>query len=554
MDKTLQDLIFKAIDQTIEVDEFTVLQEAIEHDDEVRDEYLKAVRLTMSLQEIAAEPADGQAHLATPFGENQSSLAFSVRRSSVLRRGVMLASLLLVFTVAYLMGRGDRIVPKEETIADINDAESVLIGHATLKRAVDVRWADDTRRFREGDLLPNGILKFDDGIAEIDFFCGATLIVEGPAELDIESDWIVSLRKGRLRANVPPAARGFIVRAAGSDIVDLGTEFAVAAEDQNARVEVLDGEIKIQGGQHDGSHLYTGDRRWMIGTEVATAVEGISTLVDLQDRRTDAVQQRFNEWKAGSEVLDQDERLLAYYPIARMPVGRFVSNQAIGPLASDGKLIGPVEVQAGRFNEYSPGLNFSRPGARVRTRIDGQFGAVSFACWVKIDRLEHLYNALFMSDGYENGEVHWQIRSDGRMMISVMVDDTQPTEHFNRLEQQVVTTAGLARVYHSEPIWDAARSGQWIHLAAVYDPVSRRVTQYADGQKVCDEQIVDRYYVDTIRIGAAEIGNWGQPFRDSPTFAVRNLNGTIDELAVFGAALSSQDVQELYEKGRPVGY
>ena len=36
-----------------------------------------------------------------------------------------------------------------------------------------------------------------------------------------------------------------------------------------------------------------------------------------------------------------------------------------------------------------------------------------------------------MSDGYETGELHWQIRNDGRLMFSVMVDDTQGIRHFS---------------------------------------------------------------------------------------------------------------------------
>ncbi len=57
-----------------------------------------------------------------------------------------------------------------------------------------------------------------------------------------------------------------------------------------------------------------------------------------------------------------------------------------------------------------------------------------------------------------------------------------------------------------------------------------------------------------LRIGPAEIGNWGQPLRTSPWFSVRNLNGTIDELAIFGTALQQDEIQHLYEQGKPLGY
>ena len=83
---------------------------------------------------------------------------------------------------------------------------------------------------------------------------------------------------------------------------------------------------------------------------------------------------------------------------------------------------------------------------------------------------------------------------------------------------------------------------------------SRRVVQYANGKQVGSEKIIDKFYIDTLRIGPAEMGNWGQPSRKTPSFAVRNLNGTIDELAIFDAALTADEIHQLYEEGKPLGY
>jgi len=153
-----------------------------------------------------------------------------------------------------------------------------------------------------------------------------------------------------------------------------------------------------------------------------------------------------------------------------------------------------------------------------------------------------------MADGYENGEPHWQIRDDGRMMFSVMVDDTPGSG------DGPANDARLHRIFFTDPIWDTSMNGQWLHLVAVYDPVNRQATQYVDGIEVSSEGIPDRFYVTALRIGSAEIGNWGQPLRPSPRFAVRNLNGTVDELAIYNAALNANEVLNLYEQGKPIGY
>ncbi len=559
MDSNIRKLIFQAIDQTISAEDFERLQDKIEQDEEVRSEYLRAVRLCESLGEIA----DNEDDIATmdPLQSSPNNSVWNFFSLSVL--AIAATVLLIVGGAAFLIGRSQAsnenqiatASPQQPSAEARDESETAIAGHATLRRVVDLQWAQGANHWRQGDVIPDGRLEFKQGLAEIDFFCGATLIIEGPATLDVESDWSVRVLEGRLRANVPPAARGFVVKAGESEIVDLGTEFALEVGDQTSQVEVIDGEIMLRGGRHDGDHLLTGDRKWLEGEGTSPAkLQRPSSQNELNRLHENAEANRFDRWKAYSQQLRDDDRLIAYYPIAELEKQRVVSNSANTGADKDGLIIGPVNRTSGRFGSSSAGLEFDRPGARVRTRIDGEFQSFTFACWVKIDSLENRYNALFMGDGYENGEPHWQIRDDGCLMFSVMVDDTHHIQHFNQYDQTIVTTAGLHRVYFSEPIWDISKSGQWFHIAAVYDPAGRRVTQYVNGVQVCQHKITDTYYTDKLHIGPAEIGNWGQPFRKTPWFAVRNLNGTIDELAIFNAVLSPEEIDSLYEKGKPLGY
>ncbi len=560
MDEATRTRIFKAIDQSISPAEFDRLQDAIEQDDEVLTEYLRAITLCESLSEIAAgqSAAELTAPDASPGRVPQTeSMQRSVARRFTFGQLAIAATLLLtVGSVAFWLGQQRNRTTHVTDLGEQTEPtrESQIAGHATLRRSVDLKWPAHGSTYRDGDVLSHGPLRFEEGVAEIDFFCGATLIVEGPAALHIESDWSVEIARGRIRANVPPAARGFIVKAAGSEIVDLGTEFALEVKSENARVEVIDGEVEIRGGEYDGNHLLTGQRQWLKGSDTPESLDGLSTFDELQRRRENAASERFAAWQAHSHELRQDDRLIAYFPVAGTAAGRVVRNEAATGAGLDGKLVGPVDHATGRLGSTSVGLKFGRPGSRVRTRIDGEYPAFSFACWVRIDSLDHVYNALFMSDGYETGELHWQIHNDGRLMFSVMVDDTQKVRHFSELEQREVETAGLARVYYSEPIWDISKSGQWFHLAAVYDPAGRKVVQYANGKQVGSQEIIDKFYIEKLRIGAAEIGNWGQPFRKTPWFSVRNLNGTIDELAIFAAALTSEEIAMLFQNGKPLGY
>jgi ferric-dicitrate binding protein FerR (iron transport regulator) len=565
MNKNVRDLIFQAIDRTISEQDFHRLQDAIEENEEVRAEYLRAVGLCESLGEIATEPPAPTARI--PMADDKPATPdASVTRSAQpwstppARQFAIVATLLiLVGGAAFWLGqtssshRPDQNAISETPIDETQETQ--IAGHATLRRAVDLKWSAGMTRRREGDVLPDGKLSFDKGIAEIDFFCGAILIVEGPARLDIESDWSVRVDYGRLRANVPPAARGFVVKAADAEIVDLGTEFALNVGDKNAWVEVIDGEVELRGGKHGGKHLVTGQGQSLKGTgPEENTFDGLSTETDLRRRHESVESLRFAQWKRYSDQVKTDRRLIALFPVAKGQAGRTLGNASPAGSQRDGLLIGPVERTTGRFGSASAGLRFERPGARVRTLIDGEFQAYTFACWVRIDNLNHRYNALFMADGFENGEPHWQIRDDGRMMISVMVDDTQEIRHYSKLEREVVQAAGLQRNYISEPFWDLSKSGQWFHLVAVYDPIARRVKQYANGRLIGDEPIIDKFFISKLRVGPAEIGNWGQPFRKTPEFAIRNLDGIIDELAIFNAALEGDEIQLMCDQGKPTGY
>jgi hypothetical protein len=54
-----------------------------------------------------------------------------------------------------------------------------------------------------------------------------------------------------------------------------------------------------------------------------------------------------------------------------------------------------------------------------------------------------------------------------------------------------------------------------------------------------------------LSIGNAEIGNWGVPLTGVQT-PIRNLNGRVDEFAIFSRALGAAEIQGLYRAGEPI--
>jgi hypothetical protein len=125
---------------------------------------------------------------------------------------------------------------------------------ATLIKAEDVRWEPGGGATpNEGGVVTAGRLRLKSGRLTLAFFSGATLTVEGPADLELRAADRVFCHHGKLRARVPRGAEGFTVLAAGYEVVDLGTEFALNLEPGGkSRVMVFEGSAAVSVLDKDG--------------------------------------------------------------------------------------------------------------------------------------------------------------------------------------------------------------------------------------------------------------------------------------------------------------
>ena len=195
--------------------------------------------------------------------------------------------------------------------------EATSAGVALVTRLVDVTWHESAKNFMVGDAVPAGMVSLDSGVAQIEFFCGATVILEGPAQLWLESSSMARLQSGRVRAQVPPAARGFQIQVDELKVVDLGTEFGIAVNQGQAEVHVFDGEVEL--------HQTNGEQRsLMAGTAVKRAEDGALKVADLNsndflglerlnERVRSQKQSRYESWLAHSGELRKDPRVIVYY-------------------------------------------------------------------------------------------------------------------------------------------------------------------------------------------------------------------------------------------------
>ncbi|MFG0291228.1 MAG: LamG-like jellyroll fold domain-containing protein [Rhodopirellula sp. JB044] len=413
---------------------------------------------------------------------------------------------------------------------------------ALIKSSVDVNWGPASTPLKVGEVVPSHSVRFESGILEIVFLSGAMIVVEGPAKLDLVSVDKAFLHKGKVRCYVPPAAVGFAIETANTKYLDLGTEFGVEIKpdgkqelhvfDGEVRVDSLDGTITSQTVMSGEGLQQKSDQEW---ERIASDPKQFTNTTDLSRRKTTQEKKSYEAWQEYRTKIMNDPNLIVFYDFdsqAENPqVLRDLSKNAI-----DGSIIG-CQLTTGRW-EKKTSLEFKKPSDRVRLKIDGDYQDVTMTAWLRIDGFDRFFNSIFLTDAYEDGHLHWQIKSTGELDAGLKLLNLK------------------RRIYVTDPALGYEDLGRWIHLAVVVDLKTQTLTHYLDGTPV--EQIDLRTGseagdpgppVETIRFGNAELGNWS-PIRIYDDSPVRNLNGRIDEFAMFGRTLSEFEIRELYNQSR----
>ncbi|MCC6882613.1 MAG: hypothetical protein IT576_10715 [Verrucomicrobiales bacterium] len=431
------------------------------------------------------------------------------------------------FVVGLLLNAGALLLKSGDAEPRHEDRQ----GLAVLSREIRPVWAVGSPKYGEGVTLEPGTLHLESGFVQLEFFSGATLILEGPAKLELVNAQRVVCRSGRLRASVPETAHGFTVVGPDFQAVDLGTEFALSVgSDGRSEVHVVEGEVRLDAPDgHEERVLQTGGgvRRTGVSPDSWESIplQGQS-FVDQEEmlRLADAGwQERYGAWQRQRDALRNSPGVVAFFDFeGQQPWDRRL--HAGRPGTPEGAVIGARWTQ-GRW----PGkgaLEFKRITDRVRLHIPGEFDALTLAAWVRLEGMESWYSSLMLTDGWEPGEVHWQISNDGRLILGV--------------------NSGVNAI--SEPLLGPGDLGRWLHVAAVVDRTGHQVIQYLDGKAVSRQEL--KSGTPPLRFGDLEIGNWVSEGRNQ---AIRSLNGRIDELVVLGKILTPEEIQQIYTGGKPNG-
>ncbi|HSJ02416.1 MAG: LamG-like jellyroll fold domain-containing protein [Verrucomicrobium sp.] len=466
-------------------------------------------------------------------GMHQPGPAMAAARRPRPLRTLLAASVLFtcVFTALTLISRwlNPPAVVAPGGVVEAEEATTTTV--AVLTRGVNLEWESDGVRPALNAPLAPGTLKLKRGVAEIEFFQGARLCVEGPAEIKLVSTSEAFCTRGRFSAHVPPQAKGFRLGTPNGDVVDLGTDFGLDLNSDTPEVHVFKGEVELHQPETAVRMLTQGEAagfekstpaRALVASDAAFAFSR-----DLDSRINASQKEAFESWQQRSQEWNADPRLKARLDFQDEGSSRSLRNVATqGQDIGAGSIVGCVWNQ-GRWPEKRA-LQFRSLSDRVRLSVPGEFRQITLATWVQLHGLNVRQSSICMSQGIEAGYLHWQILHDGALCLGVGAG-TKPVILWDD--------------YISPVVFTPERFGQWVHLAVVYDVPSSTVTFYVDGERL-SQHPVKRPTVLTPDL--VELGNW-TPSSDKRQQPVRNFAGCMDEFSLYNAALSPGEIRNLAE-------
>ena len=400
-----------------------------------------------------------------------------------------------------------------------------------LNGVVDAQWSSRAEAPRAGAPLDPGWLRLKSGLAQVVFYSGARVVIEGPAEFQIISPSEASCRAGKLTVEVPPQARGFRIATPQMDVTDLGTAFGLDVKTVATELHVFKGSVEFRSSGTAKQTLREGAGAVAESSRpprLITAEEAAFTsLLELRDKSVAADSSRYDRWRAASVRLSQDPSLLVHFDFEHGARSDWQLRNATSQASAvpDGTIVGCQWVE-GRW-PTKPALEFRGVSDRVRLNVPGEFDSLTLAAWVRVQGLDRQFNSLLMCDGFDAGTLHWLIRDDGVLSLTVIGSD--PANY------QIVA---------SRPALPLDQFGMWVHLAVVLDGNAKRVSHYLNGHMVWEKALKIH---SPFRIGTAELGNWnGRGFPANDPFMIRNFSGAMDEFCLFSRALPGAELHALY--------
>jgi hypothetical protein len=124
-------------------------------------------------------------------------------------------------------------------------------GVAFLSTAVNLEWEGSQEPLHVDDLLKPGWMRVKSGLTQIQFVSGASVWLEGPAAMKLNSTMEGYVESGKVVAVVPKGSSGLHVDTPLGSVTDRGTGFGMEVSQTQVAVHVFEGAVQVtpNGGQ-----------------------------------------------------------------------------------------------------------------------------------------------------------------------------------------------------------------------------------------------------------------------------------------------------------------
>ncbi|MCK5000763.1 MAG: FecR domain-containing protein [Anaerohalosphaera sp.] len=524
----ITELAFKAFDGVIAPEERTKLNALLREDLELQDYYIELVRLCSTVSRFSNSGIDIN-HSSEVEIENFEEAMMALAENEKTAPGVLvekptekpvelMPGLLKTVKLERKISRLAIYTLALSTAAMLFLMTIVLLSPirpivATLTDSINAEWTSEENIPAKWDVLSQGELTLVRGLAEITFNNGAVVIIEGPAEFELESVDEMILHTGRLYAMIPGRATGFVVKTPTTTIIDLGTEFGLKVDpDGLTDVHMVKGRAFLvpEGNGRKGIPLFPG---------IAKSVDSNAIVSDIM----------YNEERFNKKIPTQYERAILaskpefYWQFS--PDDRSQVKNSVGPHVICGRYSEKmVFVEGSELLSGEPfnAIDFSGTNSYIVAEGLSAYsaGSYSYSLWIRPDKIT---DQCILLSSYGSGSVSQRILG---------LSEKGRFEHRSDSNVEIRNAVVTSRT--------VVKPGRWYHII---------VSCKANGRKVI---FVDGREEDSIQVGSIEevrpdkIYVAGYPSEFKLHYPSHPFNGAISEIVRYDRALTAEEVKQLY--------
>lgn len=375
--------------------------------------------------------------------------------------------------------------------------------------------------FVNGSAVRTGSYQLDEGLVQITFESGVEVVIEAPASFEIHSPEFMILNEGRLAANVPPEGIGFTVETPDAEVVDYGTEFAIeVVGERSSEVHVFKGEVEVRPKEQDP--LINPVR---LVTNQATRINHSTFIplgISVDDQRFLRSLDEPDPSYSGSvrELLP-----LAYYRMAVIDDGQTLKDASKGQKHTASVVKGDKRRQPFAPGRIGSSLRLDGPRrggyAQISPGLELPTREFTIMAWIRTKTFPR--DAVLVSDMSLSGDETFRlglVGDHGHLGFTLVNEERS---------LQIVDSSPL-------PLED------WTHVAVV--KASESLQLYRDGALVSSEPM-DGFQARAQKpfsIGGTPKKSDGRRRHQRSGF----WHGRVDELAFFGSALTSGQIEHLF--------